>query len=215
MLRLHAMLLLGTLTLVPAAAVADTFACKDAEGNWVLGNAGHVDQHRCVGKVQRDRGGRTSTATRSASSSSRGDVKAIRLAPREYQDHIRRAADKYQLSEALLHAVMRVESGYQPRALSVKGAQGLMQLMPGTAKDMHVRDVWSPEENIYGGARYLRILANQYQGDLVKTLAAYNAGPEAVKRARGVPEYQETKDYVKRVLEIYEELKGRNVRGDG
>jgi soluble lytic murein transglycosylase-like protein len=92
---------------------------------------------------------------------------------------------------------------------------GLMQLMPDTARMMYVRDVWSPEENIDGGARYLRVLANQYGGDLIKTLAAYNAGPEAVKRAGGVPSYPETQEYVRKVLGIYEQLKSRNARGDG
>ena len=79
-----------------------------------------------------------------------------------------------------------------------------MQLMPETAREMHVRDAWSPRQNIYGGARYLRILANKYEGDLVKTLAAYNAGPEAVDRAGGVPRFQETQEYVRKVLDIYE-----------
>jgi soluble lytic murein transglycosylase-like protein len=88
-----------------------------------------------------------------------------------------------------------------------------MQLMPGTARDMYVRDVWSPEENIEGGARYLRILANRYEGDLVKTLAAYNAGPEAVDRAGGIPRYPETQEYVRKVLDIYQQLKSRNAKG--
>jgi soluble lytic murein transglycosylase-like protein len=92
---------------------------------------------------------------------------------------------------------------------------GLMQLMPGTARDMYVRDVWSPEENIDGGARYLRTLANKYDGDLMKTLAAYNAGPEAVKRAGGVPSYPETQEYVKKVIDLYGKLKRQNARSDG
>jgi len=78
---------------------------------------------------------------------------------------------------------------------------------------MYVRDAWSPEENIEGGARYLRILANRYNGDLVKTLAAYNAGPEAVDRAGGVPQYPETQAYVRKVLAIYEQLKSQNAKG--
>jgi soluble lytic murein transglycosylase-like protein len=213
MSRAAAMLLLGTLTLVPAAAGADEiFACRDADGVRVFGN---VEQHRCVGAVKRTRGLGTPARVRDASPSWRDDARAISLAPPEYRDHIRRAAHKYKLSEELLHAVMRVESGYRPTALSVKGAMGLMQLMPGTARDMYVRNAWSPEENIDGGARYLRTLANQYQGDLVMTLAAYNAGPEAVKRAGGVPSYPETQDYVKRVLELYEKLKRQSARGDG
>jgi soluble lytic murein transglycosylase-like protein len=213
MSRAATMLLVGTMTLVPAVAGADEiFACRDADGVRVFGN---VEQHRCVGRVKRTKGVGSPVRARVASASSRDDAKAISLAPQEYREHIRRAADKYKLSEDLLHAVMRVESGYQPRALSVKGAMGLMQLMPGTARDMYVRDAWSPEENIDGGARYLRTLANQYQGDLVMTLAAYNAGPEAVRRAGGVPSYPETREYVRRVMELYEKLKRQNARGDG
>jgi soluble lytic murein transglycosylase-like protein len=208
MTRLAATLLLGTLALAPAAPRAgDTFACKDADGNWVFGN---VEQHRCVGKVKH-------VSARSAGSYRRGtsaaEAKAILLAPSAYREHVQRAADKYNLSVELLHAVMAVESGFRPDAVSVKGAVGLMQLMPETARDMYVRDRWSPEENIEGGARYLRVLANQYQGDLEKTLAAYNAGPEAVKRAGGIPRIPETQDYVRRVLDIYQKLKSMNAKG--
>jgi len=210
--RAAAMLLLGTLALVPSAAGAgDVFSCKDAEGNLVFGN---VEQHRCVGKVKTVSGRAPSARGRSnPSGSTAAEVKAILLAPTAYVEHVRRAAERYQLSEELLHAVMAVESGFRPTALSEKGAMGLMQLMPATARDMYVRDVWSPEENIDGGARYLRTLANQYDGDLVKTLAAYNAGPEAVKRAGGVPSFPETQAYVRKVLAIYEQLKSRNAKG--
>jgi len=213
MSRAATMLLLGTLALSPAAAGAeDTYACKDADGVWVLGNAG---RDRCVGKATRItmRHSRAPAQTPTARARTAAEVKAILLAPSAYRDHVRRAAETYKLPEELLHAVMAVESGFNPVAMSNKGAAGLMQLMPETAKDMYVRDVWNPSQNIDGGARYLRILANQYDGDLTKTLAAYNAGPEAVRRAGGVPSYQETRDYVRRVIAIYEELKGRNAKG--
>jgi soluble lytic murein transglycosylase-like protein len=85
---------------------------------------------------------------------------------------------------------------------------GLMQLMPGTAKDMYVADAYEPAQNIDGGARYLRILANQYDGDMVKTLAAYNAGPDAVRRAGGaIPGIPETQEYVRKVLALYRSYK--------
>ncbi|HYD43580.1 MAG TPA: lytic transglycosylase domain-containing protein [Anaeromyxobacter sp.] len=123
----------------------------------------------------------------------------------KYRDHIQAAAQKYSLPEELLLAVMAVESAFRETALSEKGAMGLMQLMPGTARDMYVSDAWSPEQNIDGGARYLRILANQYEGDLIRTLAAYNAGPEAVRRAGGkVPNIPETQAYVRKVLALYQ-----------
>jgi len=120
------------------------------------------------------------------------------------REHIRAAAQKYRLPENLLFAVMAVESNNDHRALSEKGAMGLMQLMPATAKDMYVDDAWDPAQNIEGGARYLRILANQYGGDPVQVLAAYNAGPEAVRRAGGaVPNIPETREYVRKVVELW------------
>ncbi len=125
-----------------------------------------------------------------------------------YDSHVKGAAEKYKLPEALILAVMAVESNFNPRALSDKGAMGLMQLMPGTAKDLYVADAWDPAQNIEGGARYLRLLANQYSGDLVKTLAAYNAGPEAVRRAgETVPDIPETKEYVRKVVALYQSFK--------
>jgi soluble lytic murein transglycosylase-like protein len=122
----------------------------------------------------------------------------------EYEQHVRAAADRYTLPPALLRAVMAVESGFDRHALSDKGAMGLMQLMPATAKDMYVENAWDPAQNIEGGARYLRILANLYRGDVEKTLAAYNAGPEAVRRAGGVPNIPETQQYVRRVVALYQ-----------
>jgi soluble lytic murein transglycosylase-like protein len=122
-----------------------------------------------------------------------------------FREHVKSAAKKYALPEELLLAVMAVESHFDPSALSEKGAVGLMQLMPGTARDMYVMDAWAPEQNIEGGARYLRILANQYEGDLIRTLAAYNAGPEAVRRAGGaVPAIPETQEYVRKVVALYQ-----------
>jgi soluble lytic murein transglycosylase-like protein len=121
-----------------------------------------------------------------------------------YREHVKAAAQRYNLPEALLLAVMAVESNFDHRAVSEKGAMGLMQLMPGTARDMYVSNAYEPAQNIEGGARYLRILANQYQGDVVKTLAAYNAGPEAVRRAGdAVPDIPETREYVRRVMQLY------------
>ncbi len=215
MTRVAAMLLVGTIALAPAAGAAETFYCRDAQGNWVFSN---VQPRGCVGKVNKESGGGHEARVRRVPTSRSGaEVKAILLAPTAYREHIRRAAEKYSLPEELLHAVMAVESGYRATAISEKGAMGLMQLMPGTAREMYVRDVWSPEDNIDGGARYLRTLANQYGGDPVRMLAAYNAGPEAVKRAGGVPSYPETKEYERRVLAIYDELKARKTssRSDG
>jgi soluble lytic murein transglycosylase-like protein len=120
-----------------------------------------------------------------------------------YDAWIRQAASAYQLPEALLRAVIKVESNYEPKALSPAGARGLMQLMPDTAAAMQVRSIDDPRENIFGGARFLRILANAFAGDLRKTIAGYNAGEGAVRRYNGIPPYEETQAYVERVAMFY------------
>jgi soluble lytic murein transglycosylase-like protein len=120
-----------------------------------------------------------------------------------FDPHIREAAGLYQLPEAFIRAVMRVESDFDPNVVSRVGAMGLMQLMPGTAAGMGVRDPFDARENILGGVRYLRLLANGFNGDLVLTIAAYNAGEGAVMRYGGVPPYDETRRYVQNVLRYY------------
>jgi hypothetical protein len=120
-----------------------------------------------------------------------------------YDDLVREAAAYYQLPEAFVRAIIRVESDFDPQALSPAGAQGLMQLMPETAARMLVTDVWDPRENIFGGCRYLRVLANTFNGDLDLTIAAYNAGEGAVIRAGGIPRIVETQDYVVKVKGWY------------
>lgn len=113
-------------------------------------------------------------------------------------------ARKHGLDPALVLAVISVESAFQPAAVSPKGAQGLMQLMPATARELGVTDALDPAQNVDGGVRYLRALVEQYKGDLRLALAAYNAGAGAVKRHGGVPPYRETRDYVEKVLKRYE-----------
>lgn len=120
-----------------------------------------------------------------------------------YDAYLQEAARLYQLPVAFLRAVMHVESDYDPNVVSVDGAMGLMQLMPFTARKMGVLDPFDPRQNILGGARFLRILANQWNGDLVLTVASYNAGSGAVERYNGVPPYSETRRYVNRVLSHY------------
>ncbi|CAN5688303.1 lytic transglycosylase domain-containing protein [soil metagenome] len=120
-----------------------------------------------------------------------------------YDEWIRQAATLYQIPEALVRAVIKVESDYDPRAVSSSGARGLMQLMPETAERMQVKDSHDPRENIFGGVRLLRILANSFNGDLQLTVAAYNAGPDAVMKYGGIPPYQQTRDYVVKVVGYY------------
>jgi soluble lytic murein transglycosylase-like protein len=120
-----------------------------------------------------------------------------------YDTYLAEAARLYQLPVAFLRAVLHVESDYDANVVSVDGAMGLMQLMPFVAEKMGVLDPFDPRQNILGGARFLRILANQWNGDLVRTVASYNAGAGAVERYKGVPPYSETRRYVNRVLSHY------------
>jgi soluble lytic murein transglycosylase-like protein len=122
---------------------------------------------------------------------------------KRYDEVIREAATLYQIPEELVRAVIKVESDYDPRAISRVGAQGLMQLMPETAQRMQVRDIMDPRENILGGVRYLRVLANLFNGNLQLTLAGYNAGENAVVKHGGIPPFDETQDYVVKVLAYY------------
>jgi hypothetical protein len=120
-----------------------------------------------------------------------------------YDTWIRQAATLYQIPEELVRAVIKVESDYDPRAVSPVGATGLMQLMPETAMRMQVRDIQDPRENIFGGVRFLRVLANAFNGDLALTIAGYNAGEAAVVKYSGIPPYEETQGYVTRVIQYY------------
>jgi soluble lytic murein transglycosylase-like protein len=116
-----------------------------------------------------------------------------------YLDLIRRHANSYSLEEALVKAVIKVESDYQPRIVSKKGAQGLMQLIPETAKLLKVQNPFDPSENIRGGSAYLRRMLDLFDNDVELALAAYNSGPSTVQRYGGIPPYDETRNYVKKV----------------
>jgi soluble lytic murein transglycosylase-like protein len=121
----------------------------------------------------------------------------------DLQPVIARHADTHQLDPRLVQAVIQVESGYNAQAVSRVGAMGLMQLMPATARDLAVADAYDPDENVRGGTAYLRRMLDRFRGSLELAVAAYNAGPEAVERYRGIPPYRETRDYVRRVLALY------------
>jgi soluble lytic murein transglycosylase len=126
-----------------------------------------------------------------------------RLTAASIEQLIEAFAAEHDLDPELIRAVIRAESNFNPRAISRKGAQGLMQLMPGTIWRLSVGDAYDPRENIGAGVRYLRELLDLFRGDLTLALAAYNAGEKAVRRYRGVPPYPETRDYVTKVLKWY------------
>jgi len=125
----------------------------------------------------------------------------------EYTQYINEAAEKWNLDPALLKAVIKQESGFNPTAISSVGAMGLMQLMPETARSLNVSNPMNPRENIMGGARYLRGLLDRFNGDLTRALAAYNAGPGTVEQYGGVPPFQETQSYVANILAMYNEFR--------
>ena len=129
--------------------------------------------------------------------------------PTNYDPYIREAARLYQIPEALVRAVIRVESNFDPRAVSRANAQGLMQLIPATAERMLVTDPFDARQNVLGGTRYLRVLANLFNGNLQLTLAAYNAGENAVIKYRGIPPFEETQMYVTKVMQFYNIYRGR------
>jgi soluble lytic murein transglycosylase-like protein len=112
-------------------------------------------------------------------------------------------AKKYDLPSDLIHSIIRTESNYNSHAVSRKGAKGLMQLMPTTARIYGVKDVFDPVQNIEGGVKYLNDLVKLYKKNTKRVLAAYNAGQEAVKKYGGIPPYPETKNYIKKVMSIY------------
>ncbi len=120
-----------------------------------------------------------------------------------YDETIRRHASKYGVDPVLVKAVIQVESAYDPGALSYKGARGLMQLMPATAKRFGVKNILDADENIRGGVEYLAFLLKMFPNDLTRALAGYNAGENAVVRYRGVPPYEETQLYVQKALTVY------------
>lgn len=137
-------------------------------------------------------------------------VRGRASAPAELEPHIEASSKRYRIPGSLVRAIMQAESNFNPNAVSPKGACGLMQLMPPTAAEMYVKDIFDEKENIEGGVRYLRVLANVFEGDMVKMIAAYNAGPDAVRKYGGkVPPYEETQEYVRKVLQLYYHYKER------
>ena len=127
--------------------------------------------------------------------------------PAEFKAHILNASRKYMVDPALIEAIIQVESNFRSDAVSHSGATGLMQLMPGTARDLDVTDRYNPRENIHGGVKYISELMKRFDNNMTLVIAAYNAGPSAVEQHNGVPPNAETPHYVKKVIKAYDDFK--------
>jgi soluble lytic murein transglycosylase-like protein len=127
---------------------------------------------------------------------------------KDYDGMIGEASKKYGVDAALIKAVIKQESAFNPNATSCCGAKGLMQMMPDTGKEMGVTDLTDPYQNIMGGTRYLKSLSDRFSGNLTKVIAGYNAGPGAVEKHGGLPPFPETQNYVSRVMDNYQHYKG-------
>lgn len=188
-LRLSPLLLLAVM-LLPINVNADIYKYEDDEGVLHFTDAPANKRFKIFMRdIQKDKRLRTNF----------GFTRVARN-PAEFDSIINSCALEFGVDKSLVKAVIHAESGYNPKAVSKKGAAGLMQLMPGTAHDLKVADSFNPSDNIRGGVRYLRFLLDTFKGNVSLALAAYNAGLGKVAKYGGVPPYEETKNYVSKVL---------------
>jgi soluble lytic murein transglycosylase-like protein len=195
----------GLIVGIAAPAQADIYRCKRTDGTQHYTNIKEPGR-RCQLVVRGSKKSKAKASGQTKSSGTKSPSGSRHKNPARYSRYnslIGEAARLYQLPESFIRAVMRVESDFNPSVVSRAGAMGLMQLMPKTARSMGVSNPFDPRQNIHGGARFLRILANRFRGDLVLTVAAYNAGQGAVEKYNGIPPYKETQRYVRRVLKHY------------
>jgi soluble lytic murein transglycosylase-like protein len=184
LLALLGIMLIAALGL-PGLGAADVYVFKDQQGVLTFTN---VPNHTGYRRVFRD-----TTVGKSGAFTSRYS----------YDDLIRSASDRHSIDADLIRAVIKNESDFNSAARSNKGAMGLMQLMPDTARLHNVLDAYDPVDNIEGGVRHLKLLLGRFRGDLELSLAAYNAGIKAVEKFGGIPPFAETREYVRRVLQSY------------
>lgn len=191
--RIHWLLILGVLALLPLGVRGEIYKYRGQDGSIHFTDRPMAGKYRLLWR---------SGKTRSRGGYSRTQMEANKT---KFTPLIEKVAKELRLHPGLLHAMVRVESSYNPRALSRKGAQGLMQLMPATAIRYGVGDSYDPRQNLEGGARYLRDLLKEFEFDIRLALAAYNAGENAVKRyGNQIPPFPETVDYVSKVMGEYE-----------
>lgn len=200
---------------MPGEARADIYQWKDAEGTVHFTNI----KPKGAGAGKWKKVVTSDPAAGSKASAQRGQCQGCDKVPasdnsperfHRYDAHILEASELYRIPVPLIRAVIKTESDYDPNVVSSMDAKGLMQLMPAVVEDMGVTDVWDPRQNILGGTRLLRWLANRYDGDLALTIAGYHAGPGSLaKYGNKVPPYQKTQLYLKMVLTRYYEYKSK------
>lgn len=184
--RIHTLALTGILILLSAgAASADIYRFKDENGVWHFTNINNDKRYKLYIRYH--------------------DNPTLYI--NDYAKTIDDASNKYGVESSLIKAVIRAESAFDHKATSSKGAQGLMQLMPYTADYLSVEDAYDPEDNINGGTKYLGMLLERFSNNTQFALAAYNAGPESVEKYNGVPPFEETKNFVKKVMSFYNQYK--------
>jgi soluble lytic murein transglycosylase len=182
--RLSTLFIIGASILLPAwqQAVADVYRYRDEKGIWHFTNINSDIRYKLYFRSYSEK---------------------PEVFMNKYGSIIEQASRRFSVEPSLIKAVIKAESDYDHEATSDKGAQGLMQLMPKTASDMEVKNPYNPEENIFGGVRYLSTLLERYKNNVRLALAAYNAGPENVESYNGVPPFPETETFIKRVLNFY------------
>lgn len=172
--------------LFSSGALADIYRYKDERGVWHFTNIKTDKRYKLYIREPRSR------------------MSASQYI-KEFEYIIKQASKRFGVEPSLIKAVIKAESDFDHKALSNKGAQGLMQLMPGTSNDMAVQNPFNPEENIFGGTRYLSLMLERFKNDLSLALAAYNAGPERIDEHSGLPPFPETKSFVGKVLRYYKQ----------
>lgn len=187
---IHFIFTIVLIALIPAPGQADFYKYEDDEGVVHFTNIPTDRRYKVfMRELKKDRKLRTNFR-----------LSALCRNPSEFDPIIQSLCSEYGVDRSLVKAVIHAESGYNPNAVSPKGAQGLMQLMPKTAQGLKVSNTLDPKENIRGGIKYLRFLLDTFKGDVTLTLAAYNAGLSRVSQYGGVPPYEETRNYISRVL---------------
>ena len=201
-MRLPPIIVFSVLICAAPLAGADIFGYTDATGTLVLSDSKHDNRYALLLQTEIVQNPTLATPFAGGRINWENQKRFLPL--------VAQAARTYQIDEALLHALISTESGYEPRAVSPKGAIGLMQVMPATGKRFGVGNLSDPSQNVEAGARYLRVLLRQFDNDLPLVLAAYNAGENAVLRhGRRIPPYRETRQYVPRVLALYKKFQAK------